>query len=171
MGLVEWCIAKANGDHVPTGRISTPDVSSKWVSLPSLLGVTSRDLIVSSLRLEDNLKPDGLMSMMLGCRKGVKWYGHRNTKESLFNDDIMAGSLLNFRVDYTSRKGSSTKDTVQVWLVQSQILFRESGWQSVQMARKPIFQADLGGSSNIWVPAVTLHSPGDEVVMSWSGTA
>eukprot|EP00404_Azadinium_spinosum_P051360 CAMPEP_0180756188 /NCGR_PEP_ID=MMETSP1038_2-20121128/34098_1 /TAXON_ID=632150 /ORGANISM="Azadinium spinosum, Strain 3D9" /LENGTH=270 /DNA_ID=CAMNT_0022790155 /DNA_START=81 /DNA_END=894 /DNA_ORIENTATION=- len=63
--------------------------------------------------------------MMLGCRKGVKWYGNK-CSEPVFKDDLCAGSLLHFRCDYFfDEDGEATQ--VRLWLLPSPAAFRRTG--------------------------------------------
>jgi len=113
--------------------------------------------------------------MMLGCRKGVKWYGNK-CSEPVFKDDLCAGSLLHFRCDYFfDEDGEATQ--VRLWLLPSPAAFRRTGRRVTQLS-EPLFEwqatRDFGGARepakrSVWVPAVTLFSRHDVVLFAWHG--
>jgi len=112
--------------------------------------------------------------MMLGFRKGVKWYGDAG-QEPLFKDDLCEGTLLRFRCDQTlSPDGEIVQLTL--WLLPSRIVFRNGGQQCVRIAKplfefpSPWFAAEVPGRKrSLWVPAVTLYSKDDSVLIAWCG--
>jgi hypothetical protein len=113
--------------------------------------------------------------MMLGCRKGVKWYGE-SAWEHLLKDDLCEGSQLRFLCEYCIGMRGATKQ-MRLWLQPSHVNFRRRGRQCIRFAR-PLFEWTLppsGGTPgvprpcSVWVPAVTLYSRDDVINVSWQG--
>merc|ERR1711971_711343 len=53
--------------------------------------------------------------MMLGCKKGVKWYGS-NTWEHLFKDEVCEGSQLRFLCEYSIASRAQAATHMRLWL-------------------------------------------------------
>lgn len=110
-----------------------------------------------------------LCQMMLGCRKGVKWFGH-SSPVPVLHDDVCVGSLLRFRCDYVFNAEGVPSEVV-LWLLPSQVSFRKQGPRLVQLDT-PLFRNHFEkGQNSVWVPAVTLHSLRDTVLLSWESGA
>lgn len=120
---------------------------------------------------------------MLGCKKGVRWFGERqNWSEQLFKDDILPGSILRFQCDHTFDESGHVKE-MKLWLAASKIYFRwkePKGQPQTVEQRKPIFvwpspgEQRTNGSKDkklqsVWVPAVTFYNKDDSVLFSWTG--
>jgi len=114
--------------------------------------------------------------IMLGCRKGVKWYGN-SSWEHLFKDDICEGSVLRFQSECCLGAHGEVKQ-MRLWLLPSQVIFTKRGHQCVRLARPllewaipPSDARSVPRSVSLWVPAVTLFSQSDAVVVAWRGGA
>lgn len=189
VGLVEW-VAAVKEDLAAGGTASLvataaaandgPNAGTLEVSLARLLGVPQGDEWTTEPSWQ--AVTENPRQMMLGFRKGVKWYGN-NISEPLFKDDLCEGTQLHFRCDNIfDTSGRVVK--VQLWLLPSPVIFRTRGWQLVQLA-KPIFEwpspclwedefgsyrqrrGEEGSHRSIWVPAATLFSKDDAVVFAW----
>jgi enamine deaminase RidA (YjgF/YER057c/UK114 family) len=113
--------------------------------------------------------------MMLGCRRGVKWYGE-GAWEHLLRDDVCEGSQLRFLCEYCIGMRGATNQ-MRLWLQPSHVNFRRRGRQCIRFAR-PLFEWTLPPSGglpgvrrpcSVWVPAVALYSRDDVVNVSWQG--
>mmetsp|Transcript_57208 Transcript_57208/g.113701 ORF Transcript_57208/g.113701 Transcript_57208/m.113701 type:complete len:532 (-) Transcript_57208:402-1997(-) len=160
IGLVEWI----------TTSPCEIEGSSRGRTLAQLLRVSSHDEPCIGQHSSESPR-----QMMLGCRKGVKWYGD-SAWEHLLKDDVCEGSQLRFLCEYCIGMRGATIQ-MRLWLQPSHINFRRRGRQCIRFAR-PLFEWTLppsGGSvgaprpCSVWVPAVTLFSRDDAVVVSWKG--
>lgn len=166
VGLVEWVAA----------RKDSAEATSPKQSLAEILQVKSE--------AEDNV-PGGWLpeqhvhenprQMMLGCRKGVQWFGNA-AKFPLFQDNIMEGSLLRFRCDYhLNRHGEIAQ--VKVWFLPSPLNFEYGGEQTITESDlwfEPLAQwweprCQDKKMRSLWVPAVTLYTCDDVVTVAWNG--
>lgn len=160
VGLVEWITtAAAPGDS---------DGCNAELTLAQLLGVCPDVESCAWQHTSENPR-----QMMLGCRKGVKWYGN-SSWEHLLKDDICEGTQLRFLCEYCIGMRTDAKQ-LRLWLQPSQIMFRKRGRQCVRLAR-PLFEWTLPPTGviqtapracSVWVPAVTLFSQDDAVIVSW----
>lgn len=167
VGLVEWVAARQDGEQ---------EGGSKKQSLSQIMKVKSED--------EDNV-PGGWLpeqhvhenpkQMMLGCRKGVQWFGNA-AKFPLFQDNIMEGSLLRFRCDYhLNRQGEIAQ--VKIWFLPSPVCFEYGGDHTLTEADlwfEPLAQwweprCQDKKMRSLWVPAVTMYTCEDVVTVAWNG--
>jgi len=170
-------IVKASGNFINVGLV-------EWVSLPlddhkRVLGdeCTLANLFNVSCDAEPlagQHRTENPRQMMLGCKKGLKWYGS-NTWEHLFKDEVCEGSHLRFLCEYCITTGGQATAHMRLWLQLSQIHFKKRGRQFVRFGR-PIFECTLPPviacqrtllPYSLWVPAVTLYSKNDVVTLSW----
>lgn len=160
VGLVEWVARPLDGNHCVSGDECT---------LASLFNVSCVVEPFSGQHRSENPR-----QMMLGCKKGVKWYGS-NTWEHLFKDEVCEGSQLRFLCEYSLATRAQAATHMRLWLQPSQIYFRKRGRQFVRFGR-PIFECTLPPVTaypcipqlySLWVPAVTLYSKDDVVALSW----
>jgi hypothetical protein len=119
---------------------------------------------------------------MLGCRKGVKWYGDRHRlSEPLFQDDILEGSILRFQCDHVFDESGYLKE-MKLWLAASKVNFRwrepKGESHTVDLQRPLLEWPSLGEQrihgehdrlQSVWVPAVTFFNKDDAVLFSWAG--
>ncbi|CAK8993607.1 E3 ubiquitin-protein ligase Mdm2, partial [Durusdinium trenchii] len=171
VGLVEWVAARKDSAEASTAHATSPKQS-----LAEILQVKSE--------AEDNV-PGGWLpeqhvhenprQMMLGCRKGVQWFGNA-AKFPLFQDNIMEGSLLRFRCDYhLNRHGEIAQ--VKVWFLPSPLNFEYGGEQTITESDlwfEPLAQwweprCQDKKMRSLWVPAVTLYTCDDVVTVAWNG--
>mmetsp|Transcript_89746 Transcript_89746/g.159531 ORF Transcript_89746/g.159531 Transcript_89746/m.159531 type:complete len:586 (+) Transcript_89746:88-1845(+) len=184
IGLVEWLSTrKEKKKGARTDGAEAPAEDAK-LSLADLMEVKSV--------AEDTAPPGGFLAqqhvsenpkqMMLGCRKGVHWFGN-SMKYALFKDDICAGSVLHFRCDYhLNRHGEPVQ--VKLWLLPSPVVFQRQGKRNIKesdlwnqpLAQWPPWEPRWGGyeqenkqtmTMSLWVPAVTFFSPTDAVTVAW----
>jgi enamine deaminase RidA (YjgF/YER057c/UK114 family) len=175
IGLVEWT-AQAKDPKDPSSyllRRTSP--SSSPPSLTQVMGLSSSEEWVTEPSWQQ--WSENPRQMMLGCRKGVKWYGDRR-QERLFGSDICEGSTLRFRCDHVF-DASGRAIQMKLWLLPSGVVFRYRGNEAVQLA-KPLFEwpdsrwhddklDKMDSRARImWVPAVTLYTKEDSVIFSWS---
>lgn len=165
VGLVEWLAARQESE----GTVSHDE------SLAEVLKVKSE--------AEDNV-PGGWLpeqhvhenpkQMMLGCRKGVQWFGNA-AKVPLFQDNIMEGSLLRFRCDYhLNRQGDIAQ--VKIWFLPSPVNFEYGGQHTITEADmwfEPLAQwweprCQDRKMRSLWVPAVTMYTCEDVVTVAWN---
>lgn len=177
IGLVEWMM---DPSAMQGSGIVEQEDDQVEVSLPDLLGCGPKEKLQESASLEANTtEPFNLAITMLGCKKGVKWYGKNLPNEPLFKDDIMPHSTLHFQVVYRRDQDPHRGATLSVRLLPSPICFKRRGTQLVTM-RKPLFETQLPPrvekesgppeGSRMWVPAVTFATQGDEVALTWSSS-
>eukprot|EP00927_Polykrikos_kofoidii_P010797 TRINITY_DN14564_c0_g1_i2.p1 TRINITY_DN14564_c0_g1~~TRINITY_DN14564_c0_g1_i2.p1 ORF type:complete len:638 (+),score=104.68 TRINITY_DN14564_c0_g1_i2:116-2029(+) len=111
--------------------------------------------------------------LMLGCRKGIKWYGKDH--EPLFKDDICDGSNLSFSCEFAVNVIGETMH-LRLWLLPSMIVFRRRGLERVCLG-KPLFDVPSqwinalrqnATRKSVWLPAVTAFSKDDVVHFAWS---
>jgi len=164
VGLVEWLAARQESE----GTVNDE-------SLAEVLKVKSE--------AEDNV-PGGWLpeqhvhenpkQMMLGCRKGVQWFGNA-AKVPLFQDNIMEGSLLRFRCDYhLNRQGDIAQ--VKIWFLPSPVNFEYGGQHTITEADmwfEPLAQwweprCQDRKMRSLWVPAVTMYTCEDVVTVAWN---
>mmetsp|Transcript_145711 Transcript_145711/g.253014 ORF Transcript_145711/g.253014 Transcript_145711/m.253014 type:complete len:441 (-) Transcript_145711:63-1385(-) len=171
IGFVEWIANK--GKEVPEPLLLD---RTREASLAELMGLSPGEDWTSEptwQHLSENPR-----QMMLGCRKGVKWYGN-NFSEPLFKNDICEGTQLHFQCDNVFDQNGKLKQ-VRMWLLPSNVHFR-TRTQVVELA-KPMFewpspmlwedwksQQDEKEKCAMWVPAVTLFSKDDSVIFVWRG--
>jgi len=166
IGLVEWTQqAKEPNADVLLGRAGKPP------SLTQLMGVSVADEWDSDPAWQS--VSENPRQLMLGCRKGVKWYGNNKT-EPLFKDDLCEGTTLRFRCDHVFDASGKAKQ-MKFWLLPSWVVFRKQSPKMVELA-KPLFEwpsphiwQDLAKveTRTMWVPAATLFTKSDAVVFSW----
>ncbi|CAJ1352821.1 unnamed protein product [Effrenium voratum] len=170
VGLVEWVAA----------RKEDAKESSEAETLAEFMKVKSHaeDKMPGGWLPEQHVH-ENPKQMMLGCRKGVQWFGDA-TKVPLFQDNIMPGSLLRFRCDYQLNRSGDISQ-VKVWLLPSPVIFEYGGEQTIteeDMWGEPLAQwwVPRWGSQDrkmrpLWVPAITLYTCGDRVTVAWDGPA
>lgn len=171
VGLVEWLSDRNVGEPACAKHTS--------LSLAELLNLKTisehekpTDVLAQQHASENPLQ------MMLGCRKGVRWFGD-GVKFPLFEDGLCAGSVLHFRCDYHIDKYAEIVQ-VQLWLMPSPVVFDFQGRRTIQdwdLWGEPLFhqwweppRTTEGNSRSpkpIWVPAVTLFTQGDTVAVAW----
>lgn len=172
VGLVEWLADRSDGEPARTKHTS--------MSLAELLKLKtiSEDEKPSDFVAEQQASESPLQ-MMLGCRKGVRWFGN-GVKFPLLEDGLCDGSVLRFRCDYHIDKHGDIVQ-VQLWLMPSPVVFEFQGKKTIQdwdLWDEPLFhqwreppQTTKESSrlpKSLWVPAVTLFSQGDTVAVAWS---
>ncbi|CAE7259088.1 mdm2 [Symbiodinium sp. CCMP2456] len=130
VGLVEWKAARKEADE-DNQQDPVADAASTQ-SLADILKVKSdaEDEVPGGWLPEQHVD-ENPRQMMLGCRKGVQWFGNA-AKYPLFQDNIMAGSLLRFRCDYhLNRQGDIAQ--VKIWMLASPIHFEYGGEHTVKV--------------------------------------
>lgn len=165
-GLLEWQISSKSETRNVSKLLTAYNTDS--IVMSELLGEYSeRDIIESSLSPGNySEEPVGGM-MMLGCKKGVRWFGKSRPRQELFWDDINSSSVLHFEVQHRPVMGTDNV-SIQVLLRPSPIVFQKHGAKMVTM-KKPVFETQIKPSSScMWIPAITFNTPGDEVAFSWS---
>lgn len=171
IGLVEWTAqAKESADIFLQGS------GAESPSLTELMGISLEDEWTTDPSWQQH--SENPQQMMLGCRKGSKWYGN-NRMEPLFKDDLCEGSTLRFRCDHVfDDTGRAIR--MKLWLLPCSVVFKFRGAEVVQLAKPlfewpdPKFHTDKIDEAKpqmrtMWVPAVTLYSKGDSIVFSWCG--
>jgi len=182
IGLVEW-LATRKEEKTGLGSLG-PGAAAEDAT------VSLADLLEGNSQAEDTSPPGGYLAqqhvsenpkqMMLGCRKGVRWFGN-SMKYALFQDDLCTGSVLHFRCDYhLTRNGDPAQ--VKLWLLPSPVVFQRQGKRSTKesdlwnqpLAKWPPWEPRWGGyeqenknTRSLWVPAVTLFSRADAVTVAW----
>jgi len=158
VGLVEW-VASVGSRGAAGGCGET--------TLAQLLGVCE-----GSGACAWQHESESPRQMMLGCRKGVKWYGN-NSWESMFKDDICEGTTLRFQCEYVlGARGEAVQ--IRLSLLPSFIIFRKRGRQWVQLGRPlaewvlpPALETEAPQTCSLWIPGVTLFSQDDAVMLGW----
>merc|ERR1719321_1867615 len=129
IGLVEWTAqAKDSAVHLLQGSRAGPMIDPP--SLTQLMGVAPGEEWETDPTWQQ--VSENPRQMMLGCRKGVKWYGNSRT-EPLFKDDLCQGSTLRFRCDHTFNAKAQTTE-MKLWLLPCNVVFRYRGSSVVQLA-------------------------------------
>lgn len=157
VGLVEW--------QAPLSA-TPPDIAE--TCLADLMGVQPYEKVHEQQHVHEN--PGQLM---LGCKKGVKWYGTSYSKDQFFQDDIKSGSVLKFRCDCNFTATGELKQ-VRLYLLESKVVFAWGGEALVDV-RWPFLQWPIPWlpkerqrcSTMVMVPAVTLFTKGDVVIVAW----
>jgi len=169
VGLVEWV---APVRDMPSAETLAGLARGGEATLADLLRVVTAEAQCSGLAWQH--ASERPRQMMLGCRKGVKWYGN-NCSVPVFNDDLCEGTLLHFRCDYAFEPDGSASE-VRLWMLPSPVVFRRQGWQVAQLPL-PLFEMPIPvtgpgerpATRSLWVPAVTLFSQHDAALLAWHG--
>mmetsp|Transcript_38171 Transcript_38171/g.89558 ORF Transcript_38171/g.89558 Transcript_38171/m.89558 type:complete len:345 (-) Transcript_38171:181-1215(-) len=174
VGLVEWKAARKEADEDDQQETVASAASAQ--SLADILKVKSdaEDEVPGGWLPEQHVD-ENPRQMMLGCRKGVQWFGNA-AKYPLFQDNIMAGSLLRFRCDYhLNRQGDIAQ--MKIWMLASPIHFEYGGEHTVKESDLwceplaqwwgPRWSSQDKKIRTAWVPAVTLYTEEDVVTVAW----
>mmetsp|Transcript_95537 Transcript_95537/g.150373 ORF Transcript_95537/g.150373 Transcript_95537/m.150373 type:complete len:679 (+) Transcript_95537:61-2097(+) len=164
IGLVEWGALTTQ----PALQLPACDKSNR-LSLAELMGL-------KEMKTKDwQHATDNVRQRMLGCKKGVKWYGERQRFEPLLRDDVLEGSILRFQCDHIFDESGYLK-AMKLWLVSSKVNYRwkePKGKSHILDLDKPLFEWPSPGEHEnlqvVWVPAVTLYNKDDAVLFSWTG--
>lgn len=171
VGLVEWSSQSKEPQPLSADRMLRT-LSAGPMHLSELLEAQCSDD-------HDGGASESRRQMMIGCKKGVKWYGSsrngQTQSETMFKDDLCEGTTLRFCCECTFTGTDSLQ--VRLWLLPSVVNFYRGGQQMVQLS-KPLFEYPMSWDQaglpqaevrTMWVPAVTLYTKGDQVIFGWCG--
>mmetsp|Transcript_26475 Transcript_26475/g.61507 ORF Transcript_26475/g.61507 Transcript_26475/m.61507 type:complete len:347 (+) Transcript_26475:47-1087(+) len=174
VGLVEWVAPRKDAEDRPCQAASATAADER--SLADVMKVKSvAEEEMPEGWIADQHVDENPRQMMLGCRKGVQWFGN-SAKYPLFQDSITPGSLLRFRCDYhLNREGDIVQ--VKIWLLASPVKFEYGGDYTVKEADlwceplaqwwAPRWSRQDKKTRSLWVPAITLYTKEDFVTVAW----